>query len=175
MNLTRLLALLLLLAGCQTTPKDNRGQLHGMYKLLIIENLDSAGVWQEEKWAKDGTGYIIYDGLGHMAVEITPKDYSQFKWINEEATINVDTLRAKVDSMSTPDIKNAVVEFASNYVYMGNYTINDSAGTVTHHLLSGTVPSIWGTDKERKFSFSGDTITLKVKNVNRRLKWIRQQ
>ena len=43
-----------------------------MYKLHSIEVQDSAGVYHHE-WASDGTGYIIYDGLGHMAVHITPK------------------------------------------------------------------------------------------------------
>lgn len=144
-----------------------------MFKLFAIEHQDSTGVWRTSKWAKGGTGYIIYDGRGHMAVQITPKNYSDFKWIKEESTIDEDALRLKTDTMSMTELKEAVMEFASNYVYFANYEINDSLNTITHHLLSSTVPSIWDTSKTRDFQFRGDTIILKVQGVNRRLKWIR--
>ena len=58
--------------------RDRNGILAGMYKLYRIQVQDSAGIWQEE-WASDGTGYIIYDGKGHMGVHITPKGYKNFK------------------------------------------------------------------------------------------------
>ena len=82
-----------------------------MYKLLIIESQDSTGVWHEDSWAKGGESYIIYDGLGHMAVQITPKGYKDFKWLGELESINQNYVKQKVDSMSLQDLKAAVMNF----------------------------------------------------------------
>src|SRR5438874_11466265 len=69
----------ILLSACRSKEQaDNNGQLAGMYKLYIIENRDSTGAWKQQEWAKDGDGYIIYDGKGHMAVQITLKGYKDF-------------------------------------------------------------------------------------------------
>ena len=63
--------------ACTGKSKPNRNALlAGMYKLYIAENADSNGVWHEDPWTKDGTGYIVYDGIGHMAVHITRQGYN---------------------------------------------------------------------------------------------------
>lgn len=87
-----------------------------MYKLYSIQSQDSTGVWRESGYGNGGESYIIYDGLGHMAVQITPKGYSDFKWLNEEQALNEKILKAKIDSMSLTELKAAVTEFSSNYV-----------------------------------------------------------
>ena len=58
-----------------TSPHD---QFRGMWKLYIIEYQDSTGIWQEHAWNKGGDSYIMYDGLGHMAVQITPEGYKDY-------------------------------------------------------------------------------------------------
>jgi len=171
----KLLISSILLFSCSNKKlADLNSQLAGMYKLYIIENQDSFGVWHEQEWGKGGNGYIVYDGKGHMAVQITPKGYKEFQWLDEESSINSDRVKEKTDSMSVDELKEAVREFVSNYVYVSNYTIDDSASVVTHQRISSTIPSIWGTTVQRSFSFSGDTLILKNLNVNRRLKWIKQ-
>ena len=171
-----IISTIILLSACKTEkPADTNSKLAGMYKLHIIENMDSSGIWQEQAWAKDGDGYIVYDGKGHMAVQITPQGYKDFPWLNEEETINEDSLKQKIDSMTVPELKAALTEFASNYVYVANYTINDSTGVIQHDRLSHTIPSAWNTSVKRKFTFKGDTIILEPITVNRRLIWIRQQ
>jgi hypothetical protein len=154
-------------------PEDTNSKLAGMYRLYIIENRDSTGQWRQQKWAKDGDGYILYDGKGHMAVQITPKGYKDFPWLNEEETIDKGRLSRKIDSMTVSDLKAAVTEFASNYVYMANYDIVDS-NIIQHNRLSHTIPSSWNTSVKRKFTFKGDTIILEPVKVNRRVKWIKQ-
>jgi hypothetical protein len=62
-----MIAGLLFTCADRSQPARNR-LLAGMYKLYMIENKDSAGIWRQQKWAKDGDGYIVYDGKGHMAV-----------------------------------------------------------------------------------------------------------
>ena len=160
----------------QALPADPKSKLAGMFKLFIVEKIDSAtGIWQTEPWVTGGESYIVYDGLGHMAVEITPKDYQKFTWISEEESINTESSRKHIDSLSIDELKAAVAHFSSNYVYVANYKVDEKAGVVTHNRITGTNPDIWNSVVERQFMFSGDTLILRVVNGNRRLKWIRQK
>lgn len=173
------LFILLIISGLSFTCADksqrNRnGLLTGMYKLYNIQVQDSAGNWQDE-WASDGTGYIIYDGLGHMAVQITPKGYEQFKTLPENESINPGKRKAAIDSMPDEQLKEALEEFVSNYVYAGNYSVSDSADVVTHHRLIHTIPSAWNTNVQRRFIFKADTLELYNDVDRRRLKWIKQK
>ena len=167
---------LFFVSGCLHRPHGSTGPaLAGMYKLVIIEHQDSTGRWQEESWARGGDSYIVYDGLGHMAVQITPKGYKDFNWLTETESINEKVVRRKVEAMSLPELQAAVVEFSSSYVYVADYSIDYPANVVTHKRVSSSIPSVWGTEVKRSFSFSGDTLILRVLNANRRLKWLRQK
>jgi len=164
------------LAACSDqAEKDKNKLLAGMYKLYTIESQDSTGAWKESGWANGGESYIVYDGMGHMAVQITPKGYSDFKWLNEEQALDDRILKEKIDSMSVPDLRAAVAQFSSNYVYVANYTIDDTANIITHKRITSTIPAIWGTEGKRKFAFSRDTLILINPVANRRLVWIRQK
>lgn len=158
----------------ENKPIDKRSRLAGMYKLYIAENADSNALWHEDPWTKGGTGYIVYDGMGHMAVHITRKGYNDYKWLPEEESLRDERINQKLDSMSTGELKDAVKAFASSYVYAGNYTIEDSTDVVKHERLSTSIHSPPGSIVRRAFTFSGDTIILHVLNGNRRLKWIKQ-
>jgi hypothetical protein len=127
-----------------------------MYKLYIAEIQDSTEAWQEDPWTKGGTGYIVYDGLGHMAVQITPKGYNDFIWMTEKESVSRERVQKKTDSMSVADLKSAVMEFSSSYVYIANYVVEDTAQVVQHHRVSSSIPSVWGTTVRRVFTFSGD-------------------
>lgn len=165
----------LLFSACTNNKQSGKdSQLAGMYKLHIAENLDSNGVWQEDPWTKDGKGYIVYDGFGHMAVQITPRGYKDYEWMTEKESIISDRVKEKIDSMSVDELKEAVKEFSSSYVYIANYNIEDTSDIVQHHRISSSIPAVWGTTVRRAFSFSGDTLILRILNGNRRLKWIRQ-
>ena len=175
MKLFCLLIISVLVTGCADKSTTNRTErMAGMYKLYNIQVQDSAGQWQDE-WASDGTGYIVYDGKGHMAVQITPKGYKEFKWLSESESINPGKVKAKVDSMSVDELKAAVEEFESNYVYAGNYSVSESADIIVHERLSHSVPSAWNTTVQRTFVFNGDTLELHVVADKRRLKWIKQK
>lgn len=173
--------LLILVSAClwfwsctEPGPVEKRSRLAGMYKLYIAENADSNGAWQEDPWTKGGTGYIVYDGMGHMAVHITRKGYNDYQWLPEEQSLKDEMIEQKLDSMSADELKAAVRAFASIYVYAGNYTIEDTADVVKHERISTSIHSPMGSIVRRAFTFSGDTVILHVLNGNRRLKWIKQ-
>ena len=162
------------LSSCSET-NDKKELLTGMYKLIIAENLDSTGVWREDPWTKGGTGYIVYDGLGHMAVHITRTGYKEYNWLNRTDALIPEKIGARIDSMSVDELKAAVKEFAGSYAYSANYTMEDTADVVVHHRLTASIPAEWGTVAPRAFSFSGDTVILRVLDGNRRLKWLKMQ
>ena len=114
--------------------KDKRGLLQGMYKLVIAENMDSAGVWHEDHWTKDGTGYIVYDGIGHMAVHITREGYKDYNWLNRTDALIPEKINQRLDSMTIDELKSAVREFAGSYAYTANYKIEDTADIVIRYL-----------------------------------------
>jgi hypothetical protein len=175
MKILSFIAIIVFITACsENTKKTKENQLAGMYKLYINEIQDSTGIWHEDAWTKGGTGYIVYDGLGHMAIQITPKGYKDYEWLNEKESINRDRVKAKTDSMSVAELKAAVAEFSSSFVYVANYSVEDTAKVVQHHRISASIPSVWGTTVRRSFTFSGDTLILLVLNSNRRLKWIKQ-
>ena len=176
MSFFRLLAIVAFIPACNdksaTTPNE---KLAGMYKLSSIEVQDSAGKYHHE-WASDGTGYIIYDGQGHMAVHITPKAYKEYKWLlSENETLYPEKIKVAMDGMSNDELKAALTEFVSNYVYIAKYSVSDSAGEVVHNRLSHTIPSSWNTTVKRRFIFHGDTLELHNDADKRRLIWIKQQ
>ena len=175
MRYLKLFFIPVLLSACNNSKISRIEQLAGMYKLYIIENKDSAGEWQQQDWGKDGDGYIVYDGKGHMSVQITPKGYKDFQWLDEESSINKDKVKEKTDSMTNDELKEAVKEFSSSYVYVANYTIEDTADIVVHQRISSSLPVVWGTTVRRAFTFIGDTLILRVLDGNRRLKWIKQK
>ena len=162
-------------SACTDKTKTGRnGLLQGMYKLAKIEVQDSTGQWLDE-WASDGTGYIVYDGIGHMAVQIMPKGYEQFKTLSEDESIDPGKVRAAVDSMPVEQLKASFEEFVANYVYTGDYSVSDSADVVTHHRLVHTIPSAWNSTVQRRFIFKGDTLELYNDVDKRRLTWIKQK
>lgn len=175
MRIITSLLILLQIVACTGKPKhDKRELLAGMYKLYIAENMDSNGMWHEDPWTKGGTGYIVYDGMGHMAVHITRKGYNDYKWLPEEQSLRDEFINKKLDSMSADELRDAVRAFSSSYVYAGNYLIEDTADVVQHHRISTSIHSPLNSTVRRGFIFSGDTIILRVLNGNRRLKWIKQ-
>ncbi len=114
-KLLTITGLFFLFSCSNQTNQNTNSQLAGMYKLLYIEVPDASGMYHEEDWAKDGESYILYDGKGHMMVQIIPKGYHDFTWMKEEDAINAAEVKAKTGSMSMDELKAAVNEFASCY------------------------------------------------------------
>ena len=175
--LTVSLTAVILLTACSNNKTSNAdNSIAGLYKLQIIEKLDSTtNKWYEEDFGKGGDSYILYDGSGHMAVQITSKGYKDFDWLTEKQATDEKLLTQHIDSMSCEQLKSAVREFTSSFVYFGDYSINDTTNIITHKRLSSSIPAAWGTIVKRQFFFIGDTLTLLFPDGKMRLKWIRQK
>jgi N-acetylglucosamine-6-sulfatase len=117
------------------------GKIIGTWKLVSIEDHTPNSPRREYH----PTGYIIYDATGRMAVQITRRS-DRAKFASEEFAQATTEERAAA--------------FSSYAAYYGTYTINEAAGTITHHIEGSLTPNDVGKDWVRYFKLSGNRITL---------------
>jgi hypothetical protein len=86
----------------------------------------------------------MYDKGGRMSVQITHSDRRPFK--------PGDPFRA-----SPEELKDA---FDGHFGYFGTYTVDESAGTVTHHVEGASYHNYVGTDQRRFFTWQGNRLVL---------------
>jgi hypothetical protein len=156
-----------LFAFSSCTQKDEtvNTKFLGTWKLEKIETLNNAtGKWEYDSTFTGWTGYITYDGSGHMGVQITSKGYKDFN------------TNKNLDSLTNTELKELVRLYQSNWVYFASYKINGN--TIEHLRLSATEPKNWGTTLTRDFEFRGDTLILTAHEIvggkKSRLFWFKQ-
>jgi hypothetical protein len=86
-------------------------------------------------------GIILYDPSGHMAVHVAPEKPA----------------KSAGQQMTAEDAKAALVGVVA---YFGAYTIDERAGTVTHHKHASVQPGDGG-DVVRAYEFAGDRLILR--------------
>jgi hypothetical protein len=98
-------------------------------------------------------GMIYYGPHGEMAVQIAP-----------------DVKRMRAGAVMTPPEAFAAVK---DYIaYFGTYTVDEHAGTVTHHRHDSLQPGDSG-DLIRKYEFIGDRLVLRPPNSTLEVTWER--
>ena len=155
------LVTLVTIYSCQNKPQEDDNRFRGMWRLDKFESFDSiSNKWVDDTTFMDYTGYILYDGKGHVGVHLTPKGYKDFNTMKNIDSLDIDQLKALVKF------------YKSNFVYFGDYTlVNDS--TIEHKRLSATEPQNWGTTLTRFFSFNKDTLVLRLSGKKTRVRWIK--
>jgi hypothetical protein len=130
---------------------DSRTRFVGTWRLVSIQ-----GGANTTNRGSTPTGMIYYDATGHMAAQIQP-DRERPRWTG------------------TPTPQQAYDRMRGYTAYFGTYTIDEKAGTVTHHREGQLDPG--AVDFVRKFEFvGGDRLVLiPVGNANppTRLTWER--
>jgi hypothetical protein len=150
--------------SCSTKTQQADNKFDGMWRLDKFESFDSlANRWTDDLTRIGYTGYILYDGQGHMGVHLIPKGYKDF-----------DT-KKNIDSLEHDDLKELVKFYKTNFVYFANYNITGTK--IDHNRLTATEPGNWGTTLTRDFAFKGDTLILtaheKIGGQQLRLRWIK--
>ncbi len=150
--------------GCKSHAPEADLQFNGMWRLEKIESLDKkSGEWTYDSTFTRWNGLIIYDGQGHMGVQITPKGYRDFKPSHD------------LDSLNPESLKELVKFYQSNWVYFADYKITNH--TIEHKRLSATNPNDWGSSLFRDFEFRHDTLILTahetVAGKKSRLWWVK--
>lgn len=138
-------------------------KLRGMWRLDRFEIKDSSNRWIQDPVREGWTGYILYDGLGHVGVHLSPKNYKDYD------------ISKNIDSLNMSELLGRAKYFQSNYVYFANATVTDSS--VIHNRLSATSPKDWSVVVTRDMELHGDTLALitheTFDGVKLRVKWIR--
>jgi Lipocalin-like domain len=146
------LFMLCTITACRNNEQIIDGKFNGMWRLEKIESIDKeSGNWTYDSTFTGWNGFILYDGQGHMGVQITPKGYKDF-----------DTNK-NIDSLSNEVLKELVKFYQSNWVYFANYKVTNR--TIDHKRLSATNPKDWGSVLTRDFEFRKDTLILTAHEI----------
>jgi hypothetical protein len=98
-------------------------------------------------------GMIYYGPHSEMAVQIAP-----------------DVERTRAGAAMTPAEAYAAIK---DYIaYFGTYTVDEQAGTVTHHRADNLQPGEGG-DLVRRYEFAGDRLILRPPNSTMEVTWER--
>jgi len=98
-------------------------------------------------------GMIYYGPHGEMAVQIAP-----------------DVKRTRAGAAMTPqEAFTAVKDYTA---YFGTYTVDEAAGTVTHHRQDSLQPGDGG-DLVRRYELNGDRLVLRAPNSPLEVTWER--
>jgi len=153
-----------LLISCNQKNKEtDSNQFAGLWSLHVMEQRDSVtGEWNE--WRNGMQGYILYDEKDNMSVHLTTKGYqdTDLRFPNFNDTIPVGALK----------------HLTGSYVYFAKYSVDKDKGVVEHARMSHSNPGEWNVAVQRRFTFSGDTLTLQPleeQNSGLRLKWIKSE
>lgn len=126
------------------------------------------GSWRLVSWTiEDGeprcaeaegaaTGQIIYSLDGRMSAQLGCADLS-------------------LDDVASMDAAEAVARMTRrHFSYYGTYSVDETARTVTHHVMGSSAASWVGTDRVRRFEFEGpDRVALSTTEFVGRLVWER--
>ena len=120
-------------------PKAQSQKFVGAWRLVSVE-----GQPPQLPGAYDRpTGLLIYDASGVMSVQVVMKaSRKPFAPSNQGRRT------------ATPEEKAAA--FETYAAYFGTFTVDDEAGTITHHLEDSLIPGRQGTDNVRWFEFQGN-------------------
>jgi hypothetical protein len=98
-------------------------------------------------------GMIYYGPRGEMSVQVAP-----------------DVKRTRAGPVMTPEEAKAAL---TDYIaYFGTYTVDEKAGTVTHHRLDSIQPGDSG-DLVRRYEFVGNRLVLRPPNSTMEVTWER--
>jgi hypothetical protein len=131
----------------QVGAQFNLEKLIGTWKLVSIETFllpDNKIVyeWMGEK----PLGLIMYDQTGYMSVQFMRDPRPTFS-----------SKSGSYFDASPEEIKNA---YAGYYAYFGTYEVNESEGSIIHHVKGSLMPAEVGIDYKRFFKFEGKRIIL---------------
>jgi hypothetical protein len=118
-------------------------QFVGTWKLVASEfhHLDGVILYP---YGQNAIGILTYDSAGYMAAQLMRPDRPAFA--------SGDLLEG------TPE--ETKVAFDGVTAYYGRYSINETVGAVTHHLIGCTFPNWIGSDQIRYYKFSDQRLTL---------------
>jgi Lipocalin-like domain len=134
-----------------------RAQLIGSWRLVSRQSRRANGeVEADAGLSSTPLGILIYDQSGHVAAQLSRRDRT--------LAMLPDECQAAITTKGTPDTAQTILGYDA---YFGTYKINETDGTVIHHLEAALFPGDIGKDIERHFTLSGDQLTITFNTTTR--------
>lgn len=133
--------ILVALAAVGATPQQSKlaNRFVGAWRLVSVEG-NPPGL---PDFYDRPTGMLVYSASGQVIVQIAAKaDRKPFAPFNQ--------------GRRSAGTEEKAAAFDSYTAYYGTYTVDEHAGTVTHHIEDYSVPGRRGTDNVRWFEFQGN-------------------
>lgn len=121
----------------ESNPKAIAKRFIGAWRLVSIE-----GGLPPSDPNDPPTGIIMYDGTGHMAVQIS-RNSKRPGFVPSQATT-----------------EQRAAAFSAYTAYYGTFFVDPAAGTVTHHFEGSITPGLIGHDNVRYYEFKGNRLIL---------------
>jgi hypothetical protein len=134
------LPLAIALLACQEEARDHTAAEHGLTGVwhLVSWRLTNADGEVTYPYGETPEGQIIYTATGQMSAQLMYPG-------------------AELGDLSGLDPTAAISQVSRTFfAYYGMYTVDDEAGTVTHHVRGCLSPAWVGTDQVRQFEWLGD-------------------
>jgi hypothetical protein len=157
----RLIIAGLLLSSTVVLGADSPGRLVGTWQLVSRVDRDASGkTVPDPSLGPDPIGYLIYDGSGHVAVQLMAGHRS-----------------SDPCQVTAPAEANNLAHVGGYDAYFGRYEVDLAARTVTHILEGALSQPDVGRRLVRRFKLDGDTLTIEfepaAKGRTRTLIWRR--
>ena len=155
------------LARAATSPAAERKKFIGMWKMISGESKDQATGQVSYPWGKNPFGRLMYDEAGRVFVQLMNPGRRSVGGVSNRGAA------AAIASSSADDMRDILTGCNA---YFGTFDVDQSAGTVIHHLQSALIPSWVGSDQRRGYQFSaaGELIMLNTAGrADYRLVWKR--
>lgn len=146
LNARRILLLLALLPfalACASARNPSQPSLSGTWRLVTFEDWDAAG-HVTRAFGEHPAGYLIYDDTGRFFFNL----------------MKTPPVSAEGFADGTPTPEQKVQAFDAYASYFGRYSVDWERRIVTHHVEGSLNPALNGTDQQRPFELSGDTLIL---------------
>jgi hypothetical protein len=119
-------------------------QLVGTWRLVATQQLLSDGTVRPELGlGPRGVGYVMYSDTGRVCAFLSNPDRP--RWKSQNAPTDAE-LRAAFEGV---------------VAYCGTYEVNESEGSIVHHVEMDKVPNVTGTDRKRYATLSGNQLLLR--------------
>jgi hypothetical protein len=125
---------------------DAAARIVGTWQLMTrtVTRADGTTIVDPVLGAKP-TGRLIYDASGAMSLQMMRTDRK-------------DAISSPADARDQTNPR-VILGYDS---YFGRYTVDEKAGTLTHHVEGSLFPEDLGEDWVRPFTLKGDTLTLRL-------------
>lgn len=128
----------------------------GTWTLLSYQEQRPNGDWVDPPLGAGLTSWIMYDGHGHVCVQITRSDRVRF---------------ASDDLYAGQQYAGTLEEKARAYdgygAYCATYTVDERTASIVHHVELSLFPNLVGSDQKRSYHFDAGRLILDTEPFER--------